>query len=78
MERDEELNVFLLAKNSARAHERLNEDARFVAIQRELGCRPGELSGLLRHDIDLRARALPGLGRLTNRASRHGSTTGVL
>lgn len=58
MERDEELNIFILAKNATEAHKQLHEDARFVAIQRELGCRPGELSGLLRHDIDLQARAL--------------------
>lgn len=58
MERDEELNIFLLAKNATEAHKQLHEDARFVAIQRELGCRPGELSGLLRQDIDLAARAL--------------------
>lgn len=58
MERDEEPNIFPLAKNERNAHERSNEDARFVAIQRELGCRPGELSKVLRQDIDLAARAI--------------------
>jgi integrase len=58
MERDEELNLFVLAKNPKVAHERLAEDARFVALQRELGCRPGELRKLRRDDVDVEARAV--------------------
>lgn len=58
MDRDEELNVFLLAKTTKGADQRLHEDARFLAIQRELGCRPGELAELLRADIDLDAFAV--------------------
>lgn len=58
MERDEEFNLFVLAKNPKIAHERLAEDARFVALQRELGCRPGELRKLRRDDVDVEARAV--------------------
>lgn len=55
MQRDEELNVFLVAKSPRHAGTQLAEDARFIAIQRELGCRPGELAKLMRSDVDLEA-----------------------
>lgn len=42
VERDEELNLFVLAKNPKIAHERLAEDGHFVALQREPACRRGE------------------------------------
>lgn len=58
MQRDEELNVFLVAKSARHAGTQLAEDARFVAIQRELGCRPGELAKLMRSDLDLEASAV--------------------
>lgn len=58
MERDEELNIYLLAKSVKDAGESINEDARYVAIQRELGCRPAELNRLLRSDVDLDASAV--------------------
>lgn len=49
---DEELNLL-----SAMVAEHLSDDqreaARFLIIQRELGCRPSELTGLKREDVDL-------------------------
>lgn len=53
----EELNV-LGTMFATEVPEQLKEAARFVALQRELGCRPGELSCVLRPDVDVENRAL--------------------
>ncbi len=37
--------------------ENLRQAARFITLQREIGCRPGELAALLRQDTDLENRA---------------------
>jgi integrase len=58
MERDEELNIFTLAESALEADRPVNRAARFVALQRELGCRPGELSALRNDDIDLCTQAV--------------------
>jgi integrase len=58
LHRDEELAIFTLAAREDLAPTRLGEDVRFVALLREFGCRPGELAGLRRDDIDLDSRAL--------------------
>ena len=36
----------------------IKEAARFVALEREVGCRPGELSCVLREDVNLENRAM--------------------
>lgn len=58
MHADEVLNTLIKAKGAEDLSERLSEDARYVAIQRELGCRPAELNRLQRDDVDLEARAV--------------------
>jgi integrase len=52
----EEINL-VATMFDKRATEELKQAARFLVIQRELGCRPGELATLRRDDIDAAARA---------------------
>lgn len=58
LHRDEELAIFTLAVREDLAGTRMGEDVRFLALLRELGCRPSELAELRREDIDLESRAL--------------------
>lgn len=58
LHRDEELAIFTLAIREDVAGTQMGEDVRFIALLRELGCRPGELAELRREDIDLQGRAL--------------------
>jgi integrase len=53
---DEEAGLWTAANNPAESDE-VREAARFALIQREMGCRPGELVALLRDDVDFESRA---------------------
>lgn len=58
LHRDEELAIFTLTAREDLVDTQTGEDVRFLALLRELGCRPGELACLRIEDIDLDARAL--------------------
>lgn len=53
----EQLNM-VAAMYATEYSEEEHEAARFICLQRELGCRPGELAAVRRADIDLDGRAL--------------------
>lgn len=61
------LNLFL---SSAVTYPEILEPGRFVVIQREVGCRPGELAHLKRLDVDLRASTVTFRDTKSSRVSR--------
>jgi integrase len=56
--RDEELAVLTTAASAQHGADQRGQDARFIGLLRELGCRPFELASLLREDVDIENRAV--------------------